>query len=678
MRIISTALLLFICVAARARINSLPPAFYTQQGSSAQGAYLRKIIGDSVTKGAFDAVPGWCHLGLSLSRQTPGDTLSAYFYQFLGDAYDSRQPDSAAHYFRLALDSWRAIPLAKEVYLTQSLLYDYMALDNRDSILAYTHALERVIAPLPDTAHRKLSAQNTVASAYAGINQYANALAAFQLVIRHALPLHDTPVLRNAFVNLGSAYNQTGNDSLAFYYTLQALPYLGASPNERIVVYGNLSDYAAANHRLGEARIYLAQAKAAAKESGDAGAMAFAGVREATILFDEKQYAATARVLEGALRYYRAQPPEVNLVNSLVLQASLDTALHNYALARIHLQELDTVTRGMNTRAFAALSLQMQAVVAERMGHYKEAYEYQRAFIILNDSINTRKVAERFAEMQAQYETYRKEEQIGLLQKQARIKDLELKTSQRSTALLIALTLALLALFAALLYIRRHRARNAMRQLRSALEMKALRSQMNPHFIFNSLNSIQKYIWENRREDAAEYLTKFARLIRLVLENSQHATVPLSEELAALQLYIDMEHRRNNQKFDYSISVADDVDAQHILVPPLLLQPYVENAVWHGLSQKEGRGKLSITITREANALRYLVDDDGIGRAQAALIRKDALPRKSLAMNISAERIAWLKRDGGLDASVNTEDKQVDGKSAGTSVRITLPIIPAT
>ena len=130
------------------------------------------------------------------------------------------------------------------------------------------------------------------------------------------------------------------------------------------------------------------------------------------------------------------------------------------------------------------------------------------------------------------------------------------------------------------------------------LEMKALRSQMNPHFIFNSLNSIQKYIWENRKEDASEYLIKFARLIRLVLENSLHTSVKLSDELAALRLYIEMEHRRNNQKFDYSIIVNDNIDEDKTYISPLLLQPYIENAIWHGLSQKEGRGKLNVAILR--------------------------------------------------------------------------------
>jgi hypothetical protein len=207
------------------------------------------------------------------------------------------------------------------------------------------------------------------------------------------------------------------------------------------------------------------------------------------------------------------------------------------------------------------------------------------------------------------------------------------------------------------------------------LEMKALRSQMNPHFIFNSLNSIQKYIWENRKEDASEYLIKFARLIRLVLENSLHTSVKLSEELNALRLYIDMEHRRNNQKFDYSITVDDNVDEDKTYISPLLLQPYVENAIWHGLSQKEGRGKLSIAIEKIEDSLICIIEDDGIGRVRAAEIKINSVYKTSLAMNISSQRIEWLKKDAGLPAAVEITDKYDGTIAMGTKVLLTLPLI---
>jgi len=215
--------------------------------------------------------------------------------------------------------------------------------------------------------------------------------------------------------------------------------------------------------------------------------------------------------------------------------------------------------------------------------------------------------------------------------------------------------------------------KTAINKTMAELEMKALRSQMNPHFIFNSLNSIQKYIWENKQDDASEYLTKFARLIRLVLENSQHKLIPLSAEMEALKLYLELEHRRMNQRFDYHLQISDAINPTNVKIPPLLLQPYIENAIWHGLSQKEGRGNLNISISQKNNLLHCVIKDDGIGR-KAAMEKAKSKEHRSLAMNISSERVNWLKKEN-TKASVEIQDDYKDETPAGTTVILHLPLI---
>ncbi len=126
------------------------------------------------------------------------------------------------------------------------------------------------------------------------------------------------------------------------------------------------------------------------------------------------------------------------------------------------------------------------------------------------------------------------------------------------------------------------------------VEMTALRAQMNPHFLFNCLNSINRFIVRNDAETASNYLTKFSRLIRLILQNSKSSTITLRNELEALKLYIELEEMRFENRFDYSIHVDDNIEVEFVEVPPLLLQPYVENAIWHGLMHKESKGKLTI------------------------------------------------------------------------------------
>src|SRR5258705_1706085 len=133
------------------------------------------------------------------------------------------------------------------------------------------------------------------------------------------------------------------------------------------------------------------------------------------------------------------------------------------------------------------------------------------------------------------------------------------------------------------------------------LEMQALRAQMNPHFIFNCLSAINRIILKNESKTASDYLTRFSRLIRMVLINSQKAMIPLEDELQMLRLYLDMERLRFKNSFDYTISFTNAIDAGAVLIPSLLLQPFCENAVWHGLMQKEEQGHLTIELSKRDN-----------------------------------------------------------------------------
>jgi|GEM_PF-1636649 len=205
-------------------------------------------------------------------------------------------------------------------------------------------------------------------------------------------------------------------------------------------------------------------------------------------------------------------------------------------------------------------------------------------------------------------------------------------------------------------------------------ELAMLRSQMNPHFIFNSLNSIQKYIWESRQEDAAEYLTKFARLMRSILENSEQKFVSLQKELSLLKLYVELEHRRSNQGFDYTITVDPAIEITNTMVPPLLLQPFIENAIWHGLNPKGSQGELSIEVNRVDGKLVCLIDDNGVGRKVSRQLREEK--HKSMGITISNQRVELLKKQTHSEAEVQVVDKEAeDGSASGTRVMITLPLI---
>lgn len=216
------------------------------------------------------------------------------------------------------------------------------------------------------------------------------------------------------------------------------------------------------------------------------------------------------------------------------------------------------------------------------------------------------------------------------------------------------------------------------RQL-AAVEMSALRAQMNPHFLFNCLNSIDRFIIRNETKKASEYLNGFARLIRLILQNSRSNYVNLKDELEALELYLQMESMRFNGKFRYRFSVSDQLDVAAIDIPPMLIQPYVENAVWHGLMHKEDKeeGLVTLSVNRTNGLLQIVVEDNGIGREQAAEIKAQSSRShgKSVGMRITSDRINLMNKLYNFNTTVTVTDLKDDlGQAAGTRVELTIPL----
>jgi ligand-binding sensor domain-containing protein len=210
----------------------------------------------------------------------------------------------------------------------------------------------------------------------------------------------------------------------------------------------------------------------------------------------------------------------------------------------------------------------------------------------------------------------------------------------------------------------------------SKVELKALRAQMNPHFVFNSLNSIQHYILNSKSNEAAKYLNKFAKLIRIILSNSEKSMVTVNEDVESLNLYLELESMRFDGKFDYTINVDKSVDGDYDEIPPMLMQPYIENAILHGLNPKETKGHLKIDIFIKNNYIVCRITDDGIGRVKSGEIKRTTPGNlhKSLGMKITSERVRILNDINKSDLSVSVTDMQdANGNSNGTMVEIYIP-----
>jgi sensor histidine kinase YesM len=209
-------------------------------------------------------------------------------------------------------------------------------------------------------------------------------------------------------------------------------------------------------------------------------------------------------------------------------------------------------------------------------------------------------------------------------------------------------------------------------QKATELEMQALRAQMNPHFIFNCLNSINRFIFKNETRAACDYLTGFSRLIRMVLLHSQKKLIPLEDELEMLRLYLNMERLRFKDAFDYHIKTTNSVETSSIFIPPLLLQPFCENAIWHGLMHKEGPGHLNIELNETDDVLNCTITDNGIGLKKAAEYKsKSALHEKSFGLKITRERLSLLNTGSTGKTFYKMEDVLDEkGEVAGTTVKL--------
>lgn len=208
------------------------------------------------------------------------------------------------------------------------------------------------------------------------------------------------------------------------------------------------------------------------------------------------------------------------------------------------------------------------------------------------------------------------------------------------------------------------------------MEMHALRAQMNPHFLFNSLNSINQFIIDNDSRSASKYLARFSRLIRLILDNSKSKKVTLANELEAIRIYVELESLRFDNRFDFEMRVATDVEQDNVEIDSMILQPYIENAIWHGLMHKKEKGLLTLDLKREKDTLVCVVEDNGVGRNRAAELKsKSAITNKSLGMKITSDRIRMLNTNSVGNDYVDVIDlKGPNGEATGTRVIIKLPI----
>ena len=370
----------------------------------------------------------------------------------------------------------------------------------------------------------------------------------------------------------------------------------------------------------------------------------------------------------------------------------------NYIRAIQNAQNLLLMANETGARQFIRDAHFLLYELFEHLHNKDSAYLHLKKYTTTKDSIDLDLSAQKLAFYKTKSEREQAQSRINNLNDERKLQQQKLKQTALQKKFLIAgiilILLIAVVLFRNILLKRKNerlrmehelelqlleseKTKAELQQQATQLEMQALRSQMNPHFIFNCLSSINRFILKNESETASDYLTKFARLVRLILQNSQAAFIPLENELESLQLYLELESLRFDHHFDYTINVADGLDISVIKVPPLIIQPYAENAIWHGLMQKEDKGNLYIEIEQNNDHLIFIIADNGIGRKAAAeLAGTSAQKHKSVGLKITAERIALLQNLNNTESPVKINDLvNADGTAGGTEVIIKIPVI---
>jgi LytS/YehU family sensor histidine kinase len=304
--------------------------------------------------------------------------------------------------------------------------------------------------------------------------------------------------------------------------------------------------------------------------------------------------------------------------------------------------------------------------------NYQEELKYTKLKIAMDDSIFSAEKSKQIKTLEIKYGTEKKEKEISELTQQTKIQQLEISRNWLLTIGLVILAVLILVL--AIVVLRQNKLKA--NQNKIEVEQKLFRSQMNPHFIFNALIAIQNYVYKHPPAEVAGYIARFAKLMRLTLENSRNELVTIEKEIDSLKYYLELQQLRFENKFDYEIKLDEEMDASSFSIPPMLAQPFIENAIEHGIMNKlDGKGNILVQFTHREKMIELIIEDNGIGIDTSKKQKAGEGPKHhSLATTITEERLALLNKKNKQKFSFSISDLKNDqGASRGTQVKILMP-----
>lgn len=492
----------------------------------------------------------------------------------------------------------------------------------------------------------------------------------------------ETSPMAGVYNNLGLVYNLQNNfipaidaykKSLAIKYATMDINGIATTTGNLGVIYAKMGQYDTAIWFTEESTKYALEINNLYSAGENYQTLG-------TIAFLQEDYSKAWELYDRAIFIFDSIHADAPKANCLVNVAEFQNKQGQYQDAIKNGEEALSIAEAindMNTIEFA-YSVLIQSY--EGVGELSKALEYSKHLSKLREERYVSEIAAKSVEIQEKYESEKKDQENIILANKNAL--LESKNQNKNLWIIIGFTAVAFVVSVFLIFISRNNSIKKRKQLefekaKLEMEQKALRAQMNPHFIFNAINSIQSYILKKSEQEAYDYLAKFSRLIRIVLNNSQEKSLMLHQELEMIKLYVEMEQLRFNNKFQFNLTLNDDVHPYEMFVPAMLIQPYIENAIWHGLMnlENERQGKLNLNLSMNDTLLKIIIEDNGIGREKSKLYKKED-HHKPFGMQLTEERLLMLNKMEEFENAkvIITDIRDEKAQACGTRVEIFIPV----
>jgi len=527
--------------------------------------------------------------------------------------------------------------------------------------------------------------KSNIGGTYADLGNFLKAVEYYFESLALAEKLGNVETVINANSNIGSLYTEMGDDEKAILYYNKALNLAIKSKHYKQIglVYGNLGNIYLNPEKVQLAQYYYRKAIVADEQNGITSHMSawLSGIGNChRILADSLRAVGNLKqhdieLLKGeeylrkaliAATAVKNKFLEVNILGNL---SGLLTERNQFAEAEkalIRSREISDsigVYDGLQSYYFRSYELHKRSNNLSKALYFFEKYQ------TIEDSLSNVTNKKAVRELEMKYENVRKESDIKLLTREKDILLLKMKNDQYLTIAIISISVLIVGL--GFIYI--HKIRLKSKKENELLSQKLLRTQMNPHFIFNSLSSIESFIYENKPKIAGDYLARFAKLMRLTLECSDEESITLSSELEMLRYYLDLQKLRLNDNMSFEIIVDKKIQPERIKLPPMLIQPFIENTIEHAFRGMNEEGKIKIMFDITGKLLQIKIIDNGIGIESSMRQKENFQTHKSRAIHITKQRLALIRKPGEQVASLSIKDIACNGLK-GTEVLFSIPI----